>query len=175
MIDAHKTRFGGLFFAVRRYLQFEWFGWTFYRAHLAQVTTATWNQDLRPLRFLLAAISLSIGVFFIFPGRVFDNLGYFYLRQWIDEDVFGALFMLHGVGMLWRGYAPRRINAWGYFFGALGITLYTAYPLAIGFGLGHHFGTVFRLTGQGLSLFFLAFACAWCARRIGNGEDRSGA
>ncbi len=165
---------------VPRWSQLELRSWTFYRHHIALVTRATYYQDLRPVRALLAAISIALGLFFVSPALVdllngpepvkplYSNPGFRYLSQWVvHEWALGSLFLLQGVGLTWRIYAPSWSRAWSMIFAAIGVVLYVGYPAAVTLDLQ-------RITGQSIAMYILGAAHVVCGWRIGNGEDRSG-
>jgi hypothetical protein len=103
-----------------------------------------------------------------YPDETFEvGRAYEYIRFWLGENVAATIFLLHGIGMVWRIYAPSRQKFWTRCFAAIGVVTYLGFPLAIYLALGH-------LTVQGISMFGWAWACAWIGRRVGTGEDRSG-
>lgn len=181
----------------REYARLEWRGAAFYRRHNVLVTRAIWtHDDLRPVRALLSAVSAALGLYFFapdiiecvgalvdffngplngwpywlpLPWSLYANPGFRYISAWVpNETALASMFVLQGFGLSWRNYAPSHRPIWGYFFAALGVTLYVGYPLAITLDIG-------RLTGQSMAMFTLGMAHVWCGRRIGVGSDRSGA
>ena len=158
--------------AIKRFVAYwtrlEWHGSRFYLERSIHILHDVWNDDdLRAVRLSIAAFSLGIGAYFVAPMDTFAAVGYSYLRQWVSEGVFGAAFMLHGAGMLWRVLAVGRSRTWLWIFAALGIWLFVSYPLALWFSLG-------RLPGLAIPMFLIAAGNVWVARRVGRGQDRSG-
>lgn len=153
---------------TRPYWRLEWYGWRFYWHHFVAVTRAIWIGELRPLRAGLSLISIGLGAGLMLVPNLYMNPGFEYLAKWIPQHALGACFLLHGVGMTWRNYAPARVAAWGFAFAILGMTLFFGYPLAFTLAIK-------RLTPAAIVLFIIGLLNAWCGRRVGSGEDRAGA
>lgn len=156
----------------RRYFEYwtrlEWLGFAFYIHHVKLVTRRTFNADLSPVRALLSLPSFAAGLLIISPFDLYDFSGYRYLRDWLPEDLLGCCYVLHGFCMLWRLYAPSHVPLWGAVLGALGITLYIGFPLAVMADLGHPTVLAFCMIAWG-------WACIWIAWHVWNINDRSGA
>lgn len=88
------------------------------------------ESHMRVTRLILALASLTWAFFLLLPGKLFVRSHYEFMQVIAPEEVWGLLFLTHGVVALWTLKTGTRTKATLYFDGFLGCILWTSSTIA---------------------------------------------
>lgn len=94
------------------------------------------HLDPFTIRFLLAGASIIWSILLFWPVSTFHRHGFEYLRWLFPEEVWGALFLLHGTAVFWRLLEAKSRPVWALVVNCYGFFLWTFTTASINIALG---------------------------------------
>ncbi len=97
--------------------------------------TLLYADDVK-IRWLMAVASLTWGFeLLLIPGTL-ERPFYVVMKGMAPAWVWAALFMVHGVGAIWRIYERKERERWAMFINGLGVAVWVANTVAQNIGAG---------------------------------------
>jgi hypothetical protein len=137
-------------------------------SHIRDTTLRSLGSDMTMTRWTMALASLACAFELFGPWYTLGRPGMDLLRDICPHDwVWGILFTLHAVGVIWRIYDPIKRVGWAMAVNIMGFALFFILGITIDLSVGH-------FTLQSGVTFAISWVAFWSIVRTGNGADEVG-